>query len=295
MNCHGVSCKMATGIFTVLLAMAAISAVDSRAVFPQNEESLPLPEVEEVGVVLRAARQSGRDPGGEGDGGVPVSNPRGSVANPHFGMEVSCFSESANDTIPAAHIKGHGQAFTEASPESSEILVGYQQKWLCSEYENQNLRSRSAHAFVDGGMWFNQTDKSLYVPECGYYYISSQILFSVPPPLTKSKTVFHLLKFERNCSSWQPSTAISVIGHSSLGPYDDIFQSGVTTTFTSDVVKLCRGGRVWVEIPDGPNGAPCCPRGDEHGTFISAVLIRHTTCHWPPRMTMDNLNHDDGV
>ena len=177
----------------------------------------------------------------------------------------------------------------------AEILVGYQQKWLCSEYENQNLRSRSAHAFVDGGMWFNQTDKSLYVPECGYYQVSSQILFSVPPPLTKSKTVFHLLKFERNCSSWQPSTAISVIGHSSLGPYDDIFQSGVTTTFTSDVVKLCRGGRVWVEIPDGPNGAPCCPRGDEHGTFISAVLIRHTTCHWPPRMTMDNLNHDDGV
>ena len=35
-------------------------------------------QVEEVGVVLRAARQSGRDPGGEGDGGVPVSNPRGS-------------------------------------------------------------------------------------------------------------------------------------------------------------------------------------------------------------------------
>lgn len=98
------------------------------------------------------------------------------------------------------------------------------------------------------------------------------------------RSVYHLLKFSRNCPSWgSPDQAdVVVIGKSAVS-HDD------TTTYTSDVVRLCTGGRVWVEIPDLPGGPPCCPIGDEQGTFISAFLVAETSCHWPPDITMSNM------
>ena len=49
--------------------------------------------------------------------------------------------------------------------------------------------------------------------------------------------------------------------------------AGVVTTITSDVIKLCAGGKIWIQIPDWDNGIPCCPTGDAQGTFITAVLF----------------------
>lgn len=162
-------------------------------------------------------------------------------------------------------------------------MKGYQQRWQCCEYTL--TPSHNAHAFVDGGMIFNQTDKSLRVPVCGYYQISTQIYYQIDPATltNKSRSVYHLLKFERNCPSWPDNNPVTVIGKSSVSRDD-------TTTFTSDVMRLCAGGKVWVEIPDLPNGVPCCPIGDEQGTFISAVLISETNCHWPPVISMANFN-----
>ena len=91
------------------------------------------------------------------------------------------------------------------------------------------------------------------------------------------------MNFDRNCPGTYSTQSITVTGKSTVGPFSaDNHFAGVVTTFTSDVIKLCTGGRIRINIPDGPNGVPCCPTGDPHGTFITAVLVRESTCHWPP-------------
>lgn len=135
-------------------------------------------------------------------------------------------------------------------------------------------------------MIFNQTDKSLHVPTCGYYHVFSQVLFELErPSAVDHTTVFHMLKYKRNCNRQERQPNL-VLGKSSLHVGE--FQSA--TTYTGDVIKLCAGGRVWVEIPNDPNGVPCCPKGDEQATFLGAVLVAKTTCHWPPNTEMENLN-----
>ena len=101
------------------------------------------------------------------------------------------------------------------------------------------------------------------------------------------------MKIERNCPSWPDQSAITVVAKSSVGPFDGHSGSGAVTTYTSDVIRLCKDGRIWVEISDSANGVPCCPMGDEHGTFMGAVLVSPTSCHWPPNMEMENLNDPD--
>ena len=140
------------------------------------------------------------------------------------------------------------------------------------------------HAFVDGGMCFNQTDKTLRVPTCGYYMVTSQVLFNIHS-LAEPRTISHLMRFRRNCSGSYSTDAQSIVvtGKSSMGPFTlENHHAGVATTYTSDIIKLCSGGSIWIEIPDGDNGAPCCPTGDAHGTFITAVLVSESSCHWPP-------------
>lgn len=165
---------------------------------------------------------------------------------------------------------------------AARLVKGYQQRWQCCEYAI--TPSHNAHAFVDGGMIFNQTDKSLRVPTCGYYHVFSQIYYRIDPDTVSenSRSVYHLLRFERNCSSWPDFTPVTVMGKTSVTRDD-------TTTYTSDIIRLCAGGKIWVEIPDLPNGVPCCPMGDEQGTFIGAYLVAETTCHWPPNIAMENL------
>lgn len=136
-------------------------------------------------------------------------------------------------------------------------------------------------------MTFNQTDKTLRVPTCGYYHVFSQIYFQINEKSdTKhnNRSVYHLLKFERNCSSWPEFNPITVLGKTAVATDD-------TTTYTSDIIRLCAGGKIWVEIPDfRTNKVPCCPIGDPLGTFIGAYLVAPTTCHWPPSISMENLS-----
>ena len=135
-------------------------------------------------------------------------------------------------------------------------------------------------------MIFNQTDKSLRVPVCGYYHIFSQIYYNInDESIRPSTSVYHLLKFESNCSSLSLYNPISVIGRNTVSS-----NRAETTTYTGDIVHLCAGGKVWVEIPDGINRVPCCPIGDEEGTFISAYMVAQTSCDWPPNIEMENFN-----
>ena len=140
------------------------------------------------------------------------------------------------------------------------------------------------HAFVDGGMKFNQTEKSLVVPVCGYYHIASQILFEIKDDtITTPRRIYHSLKFKSNCTC--PSSARRCATEQGVQGQNMITVNGAkATTHTSDVVHLCAGGKVWVEIPDGRNRNPCCPMGDEEGTFIAAYLISQTSCKWPRKI-----------
>ena len=131
-------------------------------------------------------------------------------------------------------------------------------------------------------MIFNQTDKSLRVPVCGYYYIFSQIYYRINESSQGSSSVFHLLRFESNCSSTQ-SNPRSVIGKNSV--FGEVEHT--TTTSVSDVIHLCAGGKVWVEIP---RRSTCCPVGDDAGTFIAAYMVAQTSCHWPPSIEAENFN-----
>jgi len=168
------------------------------------------------------------------------------------------------------------------------VVPGYQQRWICNDVYDGNHPGRE-QAFVDGGVWFNQTDKSIYVPTCGYYHVYSQILFVLserPQTNPESVTVYHNLKIKTNCSTARDTGPIQLQAKASV-TLSENHDGGITTTYTSDVVYLCEGGHVWIEIPDGENGVPCCPRGEESGTFMGLALVASAPCSsWPPTITM---------
>ena len=166
-------------------------------------------------------------------------------------------------------------------------MPGYQQRWKCNDVYMESRHQVQEQAFVDGGVWFNQTDKSIYVPKCGYYLIYSQVLF-VMEHHTESVTVFHNLKIKHNCT-WESDTGpIQLQAKAAVAPYTtENPDGGITTTYTANVVHLCGGGNVWIEVPDGDNGVPCCPEAS--GIFLGLVLLADTPCtSWPPIITMTN-------
>ena len=162
-------------------------------------------------------------------------------------------------------------------PHPGSVVPGYQQFWKCDAYGGGKR-----HAFVDGGAWFNQYDKAIHLPTCGYYYVYSQVLFAVSEPNTT--TVFHNLNIEQNCSN--DAVTYMMQGKAAIGPHDphNPRARNQATTFVSGVVKICKGGKVWITIPDTSN--PCCPYGKSASTFMGAVLVSKSSCEWPPEETL---------
>lgn len=160
-------------------------------------------------------------------------------------------------TLPAAHIKGKGFEW--------EIEGDvYEPKWDC----NTSL------AFVSGGMWFDQEDKSIYVPKCGWYYISSDIAFQNNGEGVASYS--YGLRVYRNCDSDRNQYFRQ--GHTVNGPVVGTLES-ITSIHINDVVKICKGGRIYVTIPRGMND--CCPRGYAETTSLTAHLVSESDCEWP--------------
>ena len=137
-------------------------------------------------------------------------------------------------------------------------------------------------------MKFNQTDNRLYVPKCGYYYLSSQVYFKLSE--METKVVQHQIRVERNCL--EPDyNSFHIEGLSAVPAVDEdtsnsqtgtrqIKRDVTTATYTGEIVKLCAGGRIYIQIPES---VPCCADGRfEHITFFGAVLIAETNCDWPP-------------
>lgn len=129
-------------------------------------------------------------------------------------------------------------------------------------------------AFVSGGMWFYQKNNSLHVPKCGWYYVTSEIAHQSDG--RHSQIYSHTLKIDRNCNSTKDSyshAAFTITGHLDKGSH------GKTSTFVGDIVKICTGGHIYVEIPMAYNS--CCPRGDESVTSLTAHLVAESDCTWP--------------
>lgn len=155
---------------------------------------------------------------------------------------------------------------------------GYQSHWMCTERRG---------AFVDGGMYFNQTDKKLYVPKCGYYYISSQMYFDYIPE-EQHQFVLHQLIVERNCGGEEDTLQLESI--SSLGATNKISK---TSTFLGDIVKICEGGKISMNVPVKEDTSPCCPGGVETITYFSAYLMKEMGCRTKNRiLTAPPTQHD---
>lgn len=157
---------------------------------------------------------------------------------------------------------------------SSIDTPGYRTSWSCNQDRNG--------AFVDGGMVFNQTDRKLYVPKCGYYYVSSQVFYRVAQ--TQTQSVQHNIKVDRNCPLLGEDSHSHVANRrqfslhtvASIGAGNGRDRQA-SSTYIGEIVKICTGGKIWVEIPQ--QDTPCCPYG--LNTYLGAYLVAETNCHWP--------------
>lgn len=167
-------------------------------------------------------------------------------------------------TLPAAHIKGRGAVWDETDERRSY----YVPQWNC---ESQTLHTS---AFVSGGMWFQQEDSSLYVPTCGWYYVSSKIAHQSIN--STSPSFSHTLRIDRNCNS-----SSNMYSHTTSTVISPLQAESYTraSTFVGDMVKICTGGRIYVHIPLTKN--TCCPLGEESETLLTAHLVRESDCKWP--------------
>ena len=171
-------------------------------------------------------------------------------------------------SLPAAHIKGRGQVWEKKNGV-------YTPQWDCED---------SGTAFVTGGMRFQHSDNSLYVPTCGWYYVTSQITFKSSS--RRPKTFRHTLKIDRNCS--ETNLPYSHTGLTTTGPLEhDITVK--SSTFVGDLVKICTGGRIYVDVPDDNS---CCPLGEESMTLLTAYLVKESECQWPLLSPQDEIPHN---
>ena len=211
----------------------------------------------------------------------------------HFMMEdtLQLPNNSYMQSFPAAHITGFSELWSTQDPSSKSIhriVLGmqlYNVMMLITElqyalilcntfadeaYRNTHWRCDQESAFVDGGMIFRQDNKKLYVPECGYYYVSSQVQFGQYTPGKPSIYAQHQLFVETNCPNGSREIRTNAYATTDKTEW-------VATTFTGRLFKLCAGGTIYVKIPTGSNRA-CCPYGKRDGTFFSAHLVRALNC-----------------
>lgn len=153
------------------------------------------------------------------------------------------------------------------SPSSLSLTVrpfmGFKTYWNCN----------SGNSFVKGGMSFNQDDGSLYFPTCGYYHISSQVLFQYSINDNRPNQNYsarHGIEIKPNCGQYDHPHYL--YAYSSLEQKEHVR----TSTYIGDFAKICEGGSIRVVIPSTEN--VCCGQGDSMMTHFSTFLIEETDC-----------------
>ena len=138
--------------------------------------------------------------------------------------------------------------------------------------------ANDSDAFVDGGMIFNQTDKKLYVPFCGYYHITSMMYFVVTGQnAMNGPYILHEVMVERNCNFKDDRVLLRSYASMLVNTTMNV---GKASTYIGDVVKICSGGSIYVHIPDNRYN-PCCPMGQSQTTYLSSFLIHKANCKEP--------------
>ena len=137
-----------------------------------------------------------------------------------------------------------------------------------------------SNAYVDGGMVFNQKDKKLYVPVCGYYHISSQMYYQYIQNSSintaEAQFVSYEVKVNRSCEGEHEDNHVLFRSYASLVT-TPTSRLGKATPYIGGVVKICKGGSITAHVPNaGIN--PCCPYGQFQTTYLSAFLVGETTC-----------------
>ncbi len=123
-------------------------------------------------------------------------------------------------------------------------------------------------------MNFTIEDQRLHMPTCGYYYISSKILFiysrnDEQPEEIESAS--HGIEVIPNCGPG--SYPYHIYTYSTL---DRSREYSRTSTTIGEVAKICEGGSIRVVIPT--DSTLCCAYGDSIYTHFSAHLINETPC-----------------
>ena len=137
-----------------------------------------------------------------------------------------------------------------------------------------------SNAYVDGGMVFNQKDKKLYVPACGYYYISSQMYFQYTHNgsinTTEAQFVSYEVKVNRSCKDENEDNHVLFRSYATVVTTPES-TLGKATLYIGGVVKICEGGSIRAHVPAFPYNS-CCPLGQFQTTYLSSFLIHETDC-----------------
>ena len=150
----------------------------------------------------------------------------------------------------------------------SPTVSGYQSSWVCANQSG---------AFVDGGMFFSIKARELSVPTCGYYQVSSHVYFQSErtASTSASKYVRHELIIKKKCNYAHEADTVILRSYSSLVSSPTSY--GRTSTHIGDVVKMCKGGTIMVNIPSDSSN-PCCPYGRSQSTYLSVYMVTETSC-----------------
>jgi len=120
-------------------------------------------------------------------------------------------------------------------------------------------------------MEFSEEEQRLYLPKCGYYQISSQVLFQYHPDNNDDKeqthSSYHGVEIVSNCGSHGSQYLYS---HANL----EKKRFAKASTYISKIAKICEDGSMSIFIPTAKNR--CCVDGSE--SHFSAVLIQETPC-----------------
>ena len=143
----------------------------------------------------------------------------------------------------------------------------YQTAWECDH----------RYDMVAGGMNFSKDTQELIVPTCGFYYFSSQVMFQYPGRDQRNnniqnnadKSAQHRVEITPNCAF---SGTYIRSSYSNLA--EKLYHR--TSTYLSDIFKMCEGGTIKILIPIDHN--LCCAHGDFMDTFFSSFLIQKTSC-----------------
>ncbi len=143
----------------------------------------------------------------------------------------------------------------------------YQTTWDCKEPLDA----------IAGGMNFSKDSNELIFPVCGYYYFSSQVLFKYMDDNSNNKHgnamfgAHHIVQINSNCG-----LHTQVYNRNS---YSSITERNYqrTTSYLSDVVKMCAGGTIKILIP--VRDSRCCAYGGVTDSFFSSFLIQKASCN----------------